>query len=322
MKVAILGAGSIARTMASTIREMKDVDLYAIAARDLSRAKTFAEEFGFARAYGSYEEMAADPSVGLVYIATPMSHHYAHAKLSLEHGKNVLCEKAFTVNAAQAEDLVKLAREKKLLLAEAIWTRYMPSRQMIDDLLADGVIGNPTSLTANLGFVLDTVPRMKEPSLAGGALLDLGVYPINFASMVFGTQVREITSACVKSEKGVDLSNSITLLYEDGKMAVLHSSMISCTDRKGVVYGDKGYMEVHNINNCEEICIFDADTKLVKRYEAPPRISGYEYEVQACKEAIEKGMTECPQMPHSEIIRIMRLMDQARAQWDMQFPCE
>ena len=204
MKLAILGPGGIARSMATAAKGLPEVELYAVGSRTYEKAKAFAEEWGFEKAYGSYEEMLSDPQVELVYVATPHSHHYQYAKMCLEHGKHVLVEKAFTVNAVQAEELIRMSEEKGLLLAEAIWTRYMPSRKMIDDLVESGVIGKVTSLTANLGYVLPHVERLQEPSLAGGALLDLGVYPINFALMVFHGQVEKVTSTAVMSPKGID----------------------------------------------------------------------------------------------------------------------
>ena len=154
MKIAILGAGRIAVHMAETLAGMDDVEAYAVGARELERAEAFAEKYGFTKAYGSYEEMLADKEIDLVYIATPHSHHYKHAKMCLEAGKNVLCEKSFTVNANQARALFKLAEEKNLLITEAIWTRYMPSRKIIQDIVESGVIGEVTSLTANLSYAV------------------------------------------------------------------------------------------------------------------------------------------------------------------------
>lgn len=322
MKLAILGPGGIARSMAAAAAGLDEVELYAVGSRTYEKAKAFADKWGFEKAYGSYEEMLQDPQVELVYVATPHSHHYQYAKMCLEYGKHVLVEKAFTVNAAQAEEIMGMARKKGLLLAEAIWTRYMPSRKMIDDLVASGVIGTVTSLTANLGYVLPHVERMQEPALAGGALLDLGVYPINFALMVFHGEVEKVTSTAVMSPKGIDWMNSITLTFADGKMAVLHSNMLAQTDRQGVINGDKGYIEIQNINNCEEIRVFDLDRKMTARYDVPEQINGYEYELLSCVKAIREGKTECPEMPHSEILRVMRLMDRIRKDWGMTFPCE
>ena len=179
MKLAILGAGNIANMMAEAARGTEGVTLYAVASRSLERARAFAEKWGFEKAYGSYEEMVNDANVDLVYVATPHSHHYQHMKLCLAHGKHVLCEKAFTRNAKEAREILQEAEEKKLLVTEAIWTRYMPSRKMISDLLAEGVIGKPSALSANLGYVISDKERIKEPALAGGALLDVGVYTLN-----------------------------------------------------------------------------------------------------------------------------------------------
>lgn len=322
MRLAVLGPGGIARSIAAAAARLEDVELYAVGSRSYDRAKAFAEEWGFEKAYGSYEEMLEDPRVELVYVATPHSHHYQYAKMSLEHGKHVLVEKAFTVNARQAQELIRISQEKGLLLAEAIWTRYMPSRAMIDDLVESGVIGRVTSLTANLGYVLPHVERMQEPALAGGALLDLGVYPINFALMTFHEAVEKVTASAVMSPKGVDWMNTVTLTFADGRMAVLHSNMLAQTDRQGVINGDQGYLEVQNINNCEEIRVFDLNRKMTARYRVPEQINGYEYELQACVQAVREGKTQCSQMPHEEILRVMRLMDSIRNQWGMTFPCE
>lgn len=322
MKMGILGAGNIAGTMARTIREMPQVTSWAVAARDLERAEKFAKEYGFEKAYGSYEELVSDPEVQLIYIATPHSHHYEHIKLCLEHGKNVLAEKAFTQNAAQAREVLALAEKKGLLLTEAIWTRYMPMRKTLNDVIASGVIGKPTSLYANLSYPISEKPRIKEPSLAGGALLDIGVYAVNFASMVFGDEIKEIRSSAVLNEKGVDFILSVDFIYQDGKMAVLHSNAQAASNREGAIYGEKGYILVKNINNCEGIWVYNKEHQLVASYATPKQITGYEYEVEACMEALKEGEIQCPQMPHEETIRIMEVMDEIRRQIGVIYPGE
>lgn len=322
MKFSILGPGGIANQLAAAVKGLDEVEAYAVGSRSLVRAEQFAEKWGFQKAYGSYEEMLEDPEVELVYVATPHSHHYQYAKMCLEHGKHVLVEKAFTVNAAQARELIRLSEEKNLLLAEAIWTRYMPSRKMITDLLEEGVIGKVSSLTATLGYPLEHVERLQNPELAGGALLDLGVYTINFALMNFQSKVKKVDSTPVMSPKGIDWMNSITLTFEDGKMAVLHSNMLAPLDREGVIYGDKGFLKIQNINNCEMIRVYNTERVMTAEYAVPKQINGYEYEVLACKQAIEEGAFECPQMPHSEILRVLDLMDEIRGQWGLHFPCE
>lgn len=322
MNFAILATGNIAGNMARTVKEMDGINRYAVASRNQKNAEAFAEKWGFEKSYGSYEEMLADPNVDLVYVCTPHSHHYKYAEMCIEHGKNVLVEKAFTVSARQAEELIGLAREKNVLLAEAMWTRYMPSAKMLEEIISAGTIGDIISLTANLGYRIENVERLVRPELAGGALLDLGVYTINFALMSIKSEVKKVTTEAVMTDTGVDLSNSITLSFENGAMAVLHSTMAARTDRMGVIYGTEGYIEVVNINNCEEIRVYNTDGVKLFTKIPPAQITGFEYEVSACVKAIESGNTECEDMPHSEILRVMRLMDEIRAVWGMKFPCE
>lgn len=322
MKMGILGAGGIAGVMAETIRQMPQVTSWAVGSRTLTKAQAFAEKYGFQKAYGSYEELVSDPEVELIYIATPHSHHYENIKLCLEHNKHVLAEKAFTQNAAQAREVISLAEEKGLLLAEAIWTRYMPMRKTLDDILASGVIGRATSLYATLSYPISHVERIQEPALAGGALLDLGVYPLNFTSMVFGNDIEKLNATAVLTEKGVDGIVTAALTYRDGRAAVIHADFHAASNREGAIYGEKGYILVKNINNCEGIQVFDTNHRLVASYDTPPQISGYEYEVEACMEAMEQGLTECPQMPHAETLRIMEFMDEIRRQVGVIYPNE
>ena len=219
LKVGILGAGHIARKMATTLQGMENAELYAVAARDLTRAEQFAAEFQARKAYGSYEALADDPEINLIYVATPHSDHFEPARMCLLKGKPVLCEKAFTANAREAEELIRISQEQHVYLAEAIWTRYMPFSKTIRELAESGIIGKPMMLRANLGYVISDVERIVKPELCGGALYDLGVYPINFALMTFGDEIENITSACVKNAAGVDMQNSITFTYSDGRIS-------------------------------------------------------------------------------------------------------
>ncbi len=321
MRIGILGAGGIARKMAATINGMEGMTLAAIGSRSEEKAQAFALEFGIPTAYGSYGQLAADSSLDLIYVATPHSRHFEDALLCLQSGRNVLCEKAFTANAKQAEQLISLARSKGLFLGEAIWTRYLPMRFTLDEILASGAIGTPSYLTANLGYQISHVERLIKPELAGGALLDLGVYAINFALMAFGGEVREIKSSCNKNEFGVDVNNSVILNFADGKTAMLHSNLNALTDLRGMIYGDRGRIRFDNINNCEGITVYLNDGT-VTRYETPPQITGFEYQVQAAADAIAAGKTECPQMPHSEILRVLKIMDSLREEWGIRYPFE
>ncbi len=321
-KVGIIGAGSIAQKMADTLNRMENAIVYGIASRQLEKARSFADKFNVPHAYGSYEELVADSEVDLVYIATPHSLHYEHARLCIEHGKPVLCEKAFTANARQAKALLKLAKEKKVFITEAIWTRFMPLSKTIRQLLDDGIIGTPSMLTAGLSYAVAHKERLFKPELAGGALLDLGVYPINFALMAFGNDVENITSACVKNEYGVDAQNSITFRFKDGKMAVMQSSMLCAGDRHGVISGDKGYIIVDNINNPQQATVYSKGHEIIKQFHCPPQISGYEYEVEASIKALQEGALETRDMPHEETLRIMQILDELRSEWGVQYPMD
>ncbi len=321
MKIGILGAGNIAHKMAYTVNQMKEAQLAAIASRSLEKAAEFAGEFSIPKAYGSYEELAEDEEIDLIYVATPHSRHYEDCLLCLKNGRNVLCEKAFTANARQARELVELSEKNGLYLAEAIWTRYLPMRFKLDEIIKSGAIGRISSLTANLGYSIENVERLKKPELAGGALLDLGVYTINFARMVFGTNIAQITSDCVKNEYGVDANNSIIMRFADGKTALLHSNMAANTDLRGMIYGSDGSIEFRNINNCEGITVKTNDGKIAE-YPTPPQISGFEYEVLSAIRSIEAGKTECAEMPHSETIAVMEIMDGLRRAWGIRFPFE
>ena len=259
MKIGILGAGKISHSTVPAMIGLKEIECYAVASRSLEKAQEFARQYGFQKAYGSYEEMMHDPEVELVYVATPHSHHFEHMMLCMEHGKAVLCEKAFTMNADQARKIMEYSREHGIFAAEAIWPRYMPSRRMIDDVIASGVIGKVNTLTANLSYVIHQVPRIYEPALAGGALLDIGVYGINFALMHFGTDIDRVESSVQLMPSGVDGMETITIFYRDGRMAVLTHSVYARSDRKGIIHGDEGYIVVENINNPQSVSVYDVD---------------------------------------------------------------
>ena len=322
MKIAVWGAGRIADIVSATLSAMNEFDRYAVAARDLTRAQAFAEKHGFKKAYGSYEEMLRDPAIELVYVATPHSHHYEHMMMCLKAGKNVLCEKSFTMNAHQAKKAAAYAREHGLYLAEAMWTRYMPSRAMIDQVIASGVIGKPHIMTANLSYPNVVHDRIARPELAGGALLDLGVYGLNFALMHFGNDIARVETSAQMTDTGVDAMESITLHYKDGRMAVLTHSIYARSDRLGIIYGDQGYMVVKTINNPQTISVYDTADRLVAHYDVPQQISGYEYEFLEAKRCIREGKTESDATPLSHTIEIMELMDALRAKWGLVYPQE
>ena len=300
MKLGILGTGYIAEMVAPALAALPEITCYAAASRTPGKAEAFAREHGFEKACTSYEEMLSDPEVELVYVATPHSHHFEHMMLCLEYGKHVICEKAFTLNARQAEAVFAAAKQKGLYVAEAIWTRYMPSRQMLNEILCSGIIGKPNTLTANLSYPISGVRRIYDPALAGGALLDIGVYGLNFALMHFGGDIVRVESSVSKMETGVDGMETITLFYRDGRMAVLTHSVYCRSDRMGCIHGDKGYLVVENINNPQSIRVFDLHDRLLARYDVPEQINGYEYEFQEAVRCIGEGKIQPDSMPHGD----------------------
>lgn len=322
LKMAIMGAGHIATKMAAAINGLDEIEAYAVASRNLEKAQQFAKEWNFAKSYGSYEEMVEDSEIQLIYIATPHAMHYENAKLCIEHGKNVLIEKAFTANAGQAKELIDLARNKGVFVSEAMWTRYMPGLSMIRDIIAEGRIGQVDSVEADFSVPISHKERLHSPALAGGALLDIGIYTLTFASMFLGDDVVSTRSRCIKYATGVDATDHIELTYRDGRQAFLRTSMVSGSRNEGKINGTKGYIEVSNLNNLEKIQVFDAMGQLQETLVPPQLVNGYEYEVLACKKAIEAGKIECAEMPHAETMVIMEQMDALRNTWGVVYPFE
>ena len=322
MKIGVLGTGWIVSVVTQALKAMDNMECYAIASRTKERAEQAKEEYGYAVAYGSYEDLVADPDVELVYIATPHSRHYEDMKLCIGAGKPVLCEKAFTLNASQAGEIKRLAAEAGVYVAEAIWTRYQPSRQLINDTIVSGIIGKVTTLTANLSYAMSHKERIYKPELAGGTLLDIGVYGINFALMHFGEDIERMESSVQMMETGVDGMETITLFYRDGRMAVLTHSAYGRSDRKGIFYGENGYIIVENINNPQSVSVYDANDNLLKFIAVPEQINGYEYQFAESAECISEGRLESKSMPMEDTVKVMQVMDALRKSWGMVYPQE
>ncbi|MBQ2332770.1 MAG: Gfo/Idh/MocA family oxidoreductase [Prevotella sp.] len=321
-RVGIIGAGWIAEKAAITLKNLEGASCYAIASRSLEKAQAFAEKWQVTCAYGSYSELIADENVDLVYVATPHSHHYDVTKEALENGKPCLVEKAFMANHRQAADIVRISRERKVFLAEAIWTRYQPAVQIVRQLISNGQIGTPRLITATLGYSMGNKPRIMRPDLCGGALLDLGVYAINFVRMFCDSPIEKMESQCVKSDTGMDLTNAISFTFANGMLANVQSSACCVGDNIGVIAGTEGNIIIDNINNPQRIRINKRDRVFVKDINVPKQITGYEYQFIACKQALEEGLIEPPQMPLEETLYIMKMMDELRFKWGVRYPMD
>ena len=322
LRVGIIGTGWIAEKAAITLRGLKDCEAYAVGSRTPEKAEAFARQWGIGKAYGSYAALMADPDVDLVYVGTPHSHHYDVTREALLAGKPCLVEKAFMANRREAQEIIDLAHERRVFLAEAIWTRYQPVVATVRELIANGRIGTPRLLTATLGYSMGDKPRIMRADLCGGALLDLGVYALNFVRMFFPADIVSIDSQCVKSATGMDLTNAITLVLADGMLCNLQSSAACVGDNIGVIAGTDGNLIIDNINNPQTVTVNGPDRTYVETLRVPEQITGYEYQFSACRQALIDGLLEPREMPHKETLYIMELMDGLRQKWGVRYPMD
>lgn len=322
LRVGIIGTGWIAEKAAITLNGLKECDVYAVGSRQLEKAETFAKRWHVEKAYGSYTELISDADVDLLYVATPHSHHYDVTREALMAGKPCLVEKAFMANRRQAKAVVELAHERKVFLAEAIWTRYQPVVNMVRELIDKGRIGTPRLLTATLGYSMGDKPRIMRADLCGGALLDLGVYVLNFVRMFFPSDIVSIEGQCVKSQSGMDLTNTITLVLADGMVCNLQSSAACVGDNIGVIAGTEGNLIIDNVNNPQQITVNGPDRTYMETIHVPQQITGYEYQFLACRKALMDGLIEPREMPHEETLYMMELMDGLRKKWGVHYPMD
>lgn len=322
MRVGIVGAGRIAGIAAQTLNGMTNCVAYAIGSRTLDKAQAFASQWNMPKAYGSYAEVIDDPDVDLIYVATPHSHHYDVTRQALLAGKPCLVEKAFMANARQAEDIIQLARQQRVFLAEAIWTRYQPVVSMVRRLIADDRIGQPQLITATLAYNMMHKERIFRPDLCGGALMDVGVYAINFVRMFTDADVLSIDGQCVKTDTGMDLSSTATIVLKDGLLANVQSSAACVGDNIGVIAGPKGNLIIDNINNPQTVTVNGPNRSYVETLHVPQQITGYEYQFAACRQALIDGLLEPREMPLQETLYVMQLMDELRRKWGVRYPMD
>jgi predicted dehydrogenase len=322
----VLAPGSIAHHFADALRRGTRQEIVAVGSRSVDRARAFAEEFGAAAAYGSYEEVVADPAVDIVYVASPHSEHHRQARLALEAGKPVLVEKAFTRNAAEARDLVGVARTRNLFLLEAMWSRFLPHYDVIGQALQNGVIGDVTTVFADHGQHLypGGPERLSRPELAGGALLDLGVYPISFAAFVLGA-FTSITATGALTEQGVDSQETVAVANRAGAQGVLHASMLARSPCTASICGTEGRLDVGGIFYMPTwVRLLDRDGQVLDQYDSTGDVAhhGLRYEAAEAARCLAAGHTESPLLPLADTLAVMEAMDAVRAQLGVRFPDE
>jgi predicted dehydrogenase len=322
-KVGIIGAGHIAGTIADTLNQLDAFEPYAVAARDIDRANAFADEYKIQARYGSYQELLDDEVVELVYIATPHSNHAELAKMCIEAGKPCLVEKAFSYNEESAKEVFALSEEKGVFCGEAMWIRFMPAYKFLIQELKKGIIGEVQQITCSLGYDIKGKERIVKPELAGGALLDLGVYPLNVFAMLFEGNPENVVASSLKYPTGVDAQESIIMTFAKGKVGTALVTSLYRADNGATIYGTKGHITIDNINCPETIVVYGVDGNAVAEFKVKDKqINGYEFEFLSARNAIITGKLESPEMPHSESCRMLKLCDDLRKAWNIKFPME
>jgi len=319
----ILGCGQIANKFAEALQNTEGAILTAAGARDLKRAREFSKTWGFQKAYGSYQDLVHDREVDIIYIATPHSYHFAHTKLCLEAGKHVLCEKPFTINSMQLEVLISLARMKKLFLMEALWSRFLPGIIHTKAILDSGQIGEVISMEADFGMNVPYDPghRIYNPYLAGGALLDIGIYPLFLSLFLFG-EPDVLLAHSILNDNMIDLTTSLITRSKSGTVCHLNSSIQTNTPVKARIYGTAGNIEFANWWFTPVDITLRVDGKEEEILRFPPRTNGYEYEAIEAGRCVREGKTESDLMSFDFSRLLMKQMDRIRQMTGITYPAE
>jgi len=318
----ILGPGGIAKAFAEDLKRLDGHSIAAVGSRTLSNAQSFANTFG-GTAYGSYEELVADPQVDAIYVATPHPAHKENVILALNAGKPVLCEKPFAVNATEAQQMVDAANKNGVALMEAMWARFLPHYAQVREIIQSGVLGKIHTIHADHGQRLadQNIPRLVEPALAGGALLDLGIYPVSFAHMILGNPSK-ITSSAVLTDKGVDAQTSMIFDYASGAQAVLNTTMIEQTPCRAVVAGLHGWLEIdrtfYNPASMRVVLNDGATTEYPSSYVG----HGLREQAEVFKQLVTSGQQQSQILNWQDTVDIMNTLDQVRSQIGLKYPFE
>lgn len=318
LRVGVMGLGRIFSRVMTDFHNADICELYAVAARDIGRARDAAAKYGAKRAFGSYEELVECPEVDLVYVATPHSLHRSHTLMCLNGGKHVLCEKAFAMNGREARDMIGAAREKGLFLMEAMWTRFMPAMEKLRQLHSAGELGELRHITADFGYAAEYEPKSRifDPALGGGALMDVGIYPLSICSMLLGADAENIQSQCVLAPSGVDARTSMQLRYASGATAQLMSAIDVKGTSRMTIYASKATVEIPDFWHATRLIINGEEIKF------PDENEGHHHQFVHAAEMIASGRTESSIMPPDETIRLMDIMTGVRLANGVIYPGE
>jgi predicted dehydrogenase len=320
----ILGTGGIAASFAGDLQLLTGHRLVAVGSRSQASADGFAARFAVPHAHSSYDELCADPAVDVVYIATPHPSHAHAALLALNAGKHVLCEKPFTLNASEAASVIAVARERELFCMEAMWTRFLPHMRRIRQLLDGGSVGDIRTVTADHGqrfLPPDPTSRLYARELGGGALFDLGIYPVSFASYVLGIPAI-VTAVSDPTETGVDAQTSVVLQYQGGSHAVLTTTLGARTPTRASITGTDGRIEIDEVWYQPSSFALHTLSGTVEHFTEPRIGHGLRYQADEVGRCLRAGETESPIMPLDETLSIMATMDEVRRQIGLRYPSE
>ncbi len=320
-KIGILGTGNIADKIADTIAKLDAFEVYAVASRDAQKAADFAAKYDIKKSYGSYEELVQDSEIELVYVATPHQCHAENAIMCINAGKPVLVEKPFSYNNKTTQDVIALAREKKVFCGEAMWSCYAPLLKLTKKLIETRKIGDVRYINASLCYNLIEKERLVKPEYAGGALLDIGVYPLVMVFALMGQMPVAASSSCVRLSTGVDAVDTVQLNFQGGKAATVFTSMMYDSENMCIIYGTEGRIEIDNVNYPTEVRIYDRKNQLTERATVSDmEITGYEHQFLAAREAIITGKLDTPDRPHKDIVNTMGFCDMLRRSWQIFYP--
>ena len=319
----LMATGGIARTFALDLQQhVPDAVLTAVGSRSQASADAFADEFGIATRHASYAALAADPDVDVVYVSPPHPGHHEATLSALRGGKAVLCEKPFAMDLAQSQEMVDVARSSGLLLVEAMWTRFLPTMRRVREILDSGRLGRIVYVTAEHGqwFAEDAAHRLFAPALGGGALLDLGVYPVSFAHFVLGAPAR-ITAVSDPAFTGVDATTSAVLQYEGGAHAVLTTTLAAASANAAVIHGTDARLELDGVfYTPTSFRLVARDGTVLDSYSPPAGGRGMEHEAIEVNRCLRAGLTETPLMPLAETLAVMATLDEIRRQIGLSYP--
>jgi len=320
-KWGILGAGRIAARFAEGLRVCENAVLWSVGSRDAARGAAFAETYGFERSFGSYEEFAADPELDIVYVATPHSHHHAHTLLCLNHGKHVLCEKAFSLNLREVDEMIRTAREKNLFLMEALWPPFQPSYIEADKIIRGGTMGGVVSIAGRFGFFApyDPQARTHDLALGGGSLLDIGIYPLMDILRYMGLP-ESITAIASFSPTGSDDSLLAVLSFNDGRKATAYSSFIDEAGVGTTIQLENGTLFLERSREKGQSLTIEKGESDREERTYQTRATGFEYEAEEVMRCIDAGKTESDIVPHKFSHDLMLLLDNVRAIAGIKYP--